>query len=379
MARLTRRITLSALGLALALAVGLPGEAKAQDYFSTSFDFWCSRSDRVVVPGTPARRAPPIPIAVDGICFGIGAGAASLNAPTTSFFALQDPVTLARRNLSLHSDYTDVGFFIDGSVTFGSLPNPVSPANPGSLTVGGSFFSASQRTFIPLVDPGTNRLLVFGTGVDPSGPGFNVAPGLGDFNDATDYFYSRHVDQLSFFTQYNMPIARVGSVDVAALVRLGYTHTNIDERQSARLANVPLDIRNSVDLSVNTFTPGAGAQFLLPITSNVALHAYGWAGVAISHGSGNETFAFNGLFNGDQHNDVSGSHVGFAGEVGGGFVFQVNNRNAISATVSFATSDSHPIVERSGEANQRSKYRVENADNLGTRVKFHREFDPLPR
>jgi hypothetical protein len=193
----------------------------------------------------------------------------------------------------------------------------------------------------------------------------------------TDYRFSRDIDRVNIFGQYNMPLRRWGSgFESAVFSRFGYTRTNIDIRESGSLTNVPLDFASTVDFGVNTYTPGLGVLVTFLLSPNVALNGHAWAGPAFSHASGRDGFAFRGFFTGVQQNNISENHVGFAGEVAGGIVISVGNGNSVSLTGSYLTSDSYPVVVRTGEANERSRIAFEDQQAFKAIAKWQRSFYP---
>jgi hypothetical protein len=313
-------------------------------------------------------------------CFSGGGGVARLDAPTSSYLGLRNVITGARSDF-LRGNSTDTGGIFGGSVTFGGdLFSFVPSAPPASITIGGSYANFSQVTFVGAADPGPNNLDIFGTGVDPFGPGFTVPPGpFGDFSDVFNNRYSRDVQRFDVFAQYNMPLLVTPSgVKIAALARVGYTRTDIDENQSAELRNIPLHIQNATDFGVNTFTPGAGFQVVAPVNNFFSVHAQGWAGAAFSDVSGTDSFAFGGLLNGAQQNRISDSHVGLVWELGGGLTFNLDNGFAASATATYRRSDSHPIVVRTGQAGELSRIEFDDAEIVQGTLRFSWQFPPPP-
>lgn len=300
-------------------------------------------------------------------CLEVGGGLARLDAPTSSYLGVRNVATGARSDF-LQGDSTVNGGVFGGSVTFGGgdLFGFIPSAAPPSFTIGGSYASFSQINYIGIANPGANNLDIFGTGVDPSGPGFTVPPGpFGDFNDVFNSRYSRDVNRFDVFGQFNVPVLRTpGGLTVAALARVGYTRMDIDESQSAEVRNIPLNVFNATDFGVNTVTPGAGFQVVAPVNNFFSFHLQAWGGAAFSDVSGTDRFATSGLINVSQQNSFSDSHTGFAGRIGGGFSVNLDGGFGAAVNVSYGTTDSYPTIVRTGEANERSRAEFDDAESL---------------
>lgn len=327
----------------------------------------------------PLPTGPQLPAPQGGfrpLSFSANFGGAVLDAPTSSFIGLRSPGTDERQPLRFESSRTDVGTQFNASLRFGGLPNPFG-GGAGSFRFGGSFASFSQSTFVSSFDPGPNNFLIIGTGVDPFGPGFSIpAGGAGTFNDVRNYRYSRDIDRYGFFTQYSVPVKeKPNGLRVSALFRLDFSRTNIEEEQSASLPNVPFDLRNTTELGVNTVTPSFGLQAKVPISPTIMLTAGGRAGAAVSRASGSDNFTFaSPVFNGAQQNPLAQNHVGFAWQIESGMTIRLNQRFSLAVNGFYGQSNSYPVIERTGEAGQRSSIRWETEDGLGAIFRIQRSY-----
>jgi hypothetical protein len=347
---------------------------------------------RIRTPGLPPPVEPPVttpqpppsgpqlPAPQSGVrpvSFWMNFGGAVLDAPTSSYIGVRSPGTDERQPLRFESHRTDVGTRFDASLRFGGLPNPFG-GGAGSFRFGASYASFTNSTFIRSFDPGTNNLLIVGTGVDPFGPGFSIpAGGAGTFNDMENFRYSRDIDRYGFFGQYSVPVKeKPDGFRLSALFRLNFSRTNIEEEQSASLPNVPFDFHNTTELGVNTVTPAVGLRAKVPISSTIALNASGWAGAAFSRASGSDNFTFaSPLFNGAQRNPLSENHVGFAWQIESGMTIRLNEGFSLGVSGFYGQSNSHPVVARTGEADQRSSIRWETEDSFGAIFRLQRNLN----
>jgi hypothetical protein len=372
MARLTGLVARIAFAGALTASIGAGTDAHATQSnicaMGGGAKLWTVEDDRNVFdfPSLLVRYGQNV-TGGQFACIEAGGGVSRLDAPTSSYFGVRNVISGARSDF-LQGDSTVNGGVFGGSVTFGGgdLFGFVPSAAPPSFTIGGSYASFSQNNYIGVANPGANNLDIFGTGVDPSGPGFTVPPGpFGDFNDVFNSGYSRDVNRFDVFGQFNVPVLTTPSgLSVAVLARVGYTRMNIDEGQFAEVRNIPLNVFNATDFGVNTVTPGAGFQVVAPINNFFSVHLQAWGGAAFSDVSGTDRFATSGLINVSQQNSFSDSHTGFAGRIGGGFSLNLGGGFGAAMNVSYGTTDSYPTIVRTGQANERSRAEFSDAESL---------------